>query len=333
MKTALIALTTITLTVLAGCNGAAGAKKPLTTEKTLLTVDFQKGQTLRYKFASHRDVNLDWDPTKSNPKPGKNKIVKSSEAMEMVVDYTPIEVDPYGLTTIKATCKSVKVKRSPRKAQRKDAVEALAGETFTFTVGPAGKIEDYSQLEALIHKIGKKAFRPDTKRGKFKEPDMIGDFITQQWFLWDSVSSIEKPAEGLYVGQTWKSRLPVPNPMVIRKAREVVYTLDEIRQTEKGQLALIHSSYSPTKSIPQTWPNPYSGAGAFRIRGTFGFLRSYRVLNLQGHGEELFNIDAGRIEQYNQQYEVQLDASLPLNLGINPRITIRQKLSMLLLED
>jgi len=328
----LITLTTITLTVLAGCNGITGAKKPLSTESTLLTVDFQRGLTLRYKFVSHRDIELDWGPTKSGPKSDKNRVAKSSEAMEMVVAYTPIEVDPYGLTTIKATCKSVKVRRIPRKSRRKDAVKNITGKTFTFTVSPTGKIEDCSQLEALICEIGEKAFQPDSKRGKIKEPDMIDDFIATQWFLWDSVSSIEKPAEGVSVGQTWNSKLPVPNPMVIRKARDVTYTLGEIRQTEKGQLAVIHSSYSPSESILRTWPNPYSGAGMFRMSGTFGFLRGYKVLDLQGHGEELFNIDAGRTEQYNQQYQVQMEAFLPLPVSVNPRITIKQKISMQLLE-
>ena len=254
--------------------------------------------------------------------------------MDMVVAYTPIEVDPYGLTTIKATCKSVKVGRTSsgtgRQGTSKDAVENLPGVSFTFTVDPAGKIEDYSQLEKLIKEIGEKAFRQKGKGGRIKEPDMIGDFTATQWFLWDSVSSIEKAAEGVCVGQSWKSKLPVPTPMVIRKARDVTYTLDEIRQTEKGQLAVIRSSYSLADSVPSSWPMPYSGS--FQMSGRFGFLRGYKFLDLQGQGEELFNIDAGRTEQYNQQYQVQLEASFPMGINMKPRITIKQNLTMELLE-
>jgi hypothetical protein len=160
---------------------------------------------------------------------------------------------------------------------------------------------------------------------------MIGDFIATQWFLWDSISSIEKAAKGVYVGQSWKSKLSVPTPMVTRKVRDVTYTLDEIRQTEKGQLAVIRSSYSPAESVSDNWPPmPYSGR--FQMSGRFGFLRGYKLLDLQGQGEELFNIDAGRTEQYNQQYQAQLEASLPMGLGLNPRITIKQTLTMELLE-
>ena len=326
MKTVLTIFSAIVLGVLAGCNGAAR-------EKELLTVDFQKDQTLRYKFVSSKNIDVDWGPTKSKSKPGKNKVDRFSESMDMVVAYTPIEIDPYGLTTVKAACESVKIKRSSRtgrRVARKDAVESFAGKTFTLTVGPTGKIDDYSQLEELIREIGKKAFRPDSKRGRIKEPDMIGDFIVTQWFLWDSVSSIAKPVEGVSVGQTWKSKLSVPTPMVMRKARDVTYTLSEIRRTEKGRLAVIYSSYSPAKSVPRSWPIPYSGR--FRMSGMFGFLRNYKVLDLQGEGEELFNIDTGRTEQYNQQYQMQLEASFPMALHANPRITIKQDLTMQLLE-
>ena len=309
-------------------------KKALTGKKKLITVNFQEGQTLQYRFVSHKDIEVNWDPAKSSSKGGKNKVDKSSESMDMVVAYTPIKVDPNGLTPIKATCKSVKVGRTSsgtgRQSTSKDAVESLPGVSFTFTVEPTGKIEDYSQLEKLIKEIGEKAFRPKGKGGRIKEPDMIGDFTATQWFLWDSVSSIEKAMKGVRVGQSWKSQLSVPTPMITREARDVTYTLDEIRQTEKGQLAVIRSSYSLANSVLSNWPLPYSGS--FRMSGRFGFLRGYKFLNLQGQGEELFNIDAGRTEQYNQQYQVQLEASFSMGIKMKPQITIKQNLTMELLE-
>ena len=334
MKTGLTILTVVVLSGLAGCTAGekelpGDEKELLSAGYELLTVDFQEAQTLRYKFVSTREIDVDWEPRKSGP--DKSAADRSSESMDLVVAYTPVEIDPYGLTTIKATCESVKVKRS--KGRRKDAVESLPGKTFTFTVDPTGKIEDYSQLNGLIREIGKKAFRSDTTSGRVKDPDMIGDFIAGQWFLWDAVSTIEKASKGVSVGQTWKSRLPIPTPMVTRKARDVTYTLDEIRQTEKGRLAVIRSSYSPAESVPDDWPPmPYSGA--FQMRGTFGFLRGYKILSLEGRGEELFNIDAGRIEQYSQQYRMQWQASLLFTLegAANPRITIKQNLTMKLLE-
>ena len=343
MKTVLIIFTAVVLSISGGCQQRTREKGPCNTAilavhgqdargTQLLTVDFQKDQTLRYKFVSSREIEITWEPTKTTSKRGKDSVSKSIESMEMVVAYTPIKIDPYGLTTIKAACESVKARRSPlRRAGRKDAVESLPGKTFTLTIGPTGKIEDYSQLNKIIREIGNKAFRPDTSRGRVKEPDMICDFIATQRFLWDSISSLEKPSEGVRVGQSWESQLSVPGPMVMNKARDVTYSLSEIRRSEKGQLAVIHSSYGKAKSVPRGWILPYSGS--FQMSGTFGFLRGYKILDLKGEGEELFNIDKGRIEQYNQQYQVQMEASLLMALGPNPRITIKQNLTMQLLEN
>jgi len=330
LRTILIIFITFILGVLGGCNGAVGGKE-------LLTVDFQKGQSLRYRFVSSREISVDLDPTKNASRPGSDTVKKTSESMDMVVVYTPIEINRYGLTTIEATCESVKVKRSSgshRRDAKKDAVENLVGKSFTLTVTPTGKIEDYSQLDKLIKEIGEKAFRPKSSQGRIKEPDMIDDFIATQWFLWDSVSSIKKPVEGVSIGQSWKSKLSVPTSMVLRKARDVTYSLKEFRQGERGRLAVIHSTYSPAESVPHSWPIPYSGS--FRLSGQFGFLimfvRGFNVRNLQGEGEELFNIDTGRIEKYNQQYQLQLQAASKSLLGTRPQITIKQNLTMQLLE-
>ena len=325
MRTVVTVFTIVILGALAGCSSTSR-------EKQLFSVDFQKGQALRYKFVSERDIDI---AAKDKPQADSKTISKFSESMEMVVAYSPVEIDPYGLTTVKATCESVKIKRSSsksRRASKRDAIETLQGKTFTFTVSAAGKINDYSQLEQLIKATAKKAFRSESKHGRVKEPDMVGDFIATQWFLWDTVSSIERAAEGVAVGQSWDSVLPVPNPMLLRQARNVTYRLDEIRQSERGRLAVIRSSYSPAESAPGSWPVPY--AGRFQLAGSiFGMLSNYEVIGLHGEGEQLFNIDAGRTEQYKQNYQIQLKAFFPMGLVVNPRVTIRQSLTMQLLEN
>lgn len=295
-----------------------------------MTVDFRAGQSLRYKFVSSRELTIDLEAAENASQSGRRASDKSSESMEMIVSYTPVEIDPYGVTTVKATCQSVRIARS--KGPRRDAVQSLAGTTFMLAVGPTGRIEDYSQLDELIKEVGKKAFRAGTDGSRIKEPDMIGDFVATQWFLWDAVSSIEEPSKGVALGESWTSKLSVPTPMVMRKARDVTYRLGEVRPSEKGRLAVISSSYQAADSVPHDWPIPYSGK--FRVAGAFGFYGNYRVLDLQGEGQELFNIDAGRIEQYEQECQIRLKASLLIPLaGVDPRITINQKLTMTLLGD
>lgn len=329
MKIIPMILKAAVLIALVGCEQTAVKKVPSEKAEEFLTVNFQDGRSLRYKFASNREITVEWDTQKA-PGSGKNTSEQTSESMEIIMTYTPVDIDPYGLSTVKATCESVKVFRS--RGTRTDAVQSLIGKTFTITVTPSGTIEDYSQLDKLIKETGIKAFRENTDMGRIKEPDMIGDFVAFQWFLWDAVSSKEKPSEGICVGQSWKSKLPVPAPMVMRKARDVTYVLDEIRHSEKGQLAVISSSYQIADSAPHDWPIPYSGS--FQVAGEFGFYRNYQVLDLQGQGQELFNIDAGRTERYNQEYQMQLKASLLIPLaGANPRINIKQTLTMELLEN
>ena len=325
------ALTILTLAVFLGLAGCTSSGRKASKEKgNILTVDFEQGKTLQYRFVTRREVSIEWDPEKKMSKAGGKSSENIIESLDIVMAYTPTEVDPFGLTTIEATCKSAKVTRSKGPSSSvKDAVEYFVGRSFTLKVGPTGKIEDYSQLDALIKEIGEKAFRPGADRGRTKEPDMICDFVGTQWFLWDSVASIDTAAGGVSTGQTWKSQLSVPAPMVMRKARDVAYKLDEIRQSEKGPVAVIGSSYSLAETVPASWPIPYSGT--FQMSGTFGFLSGYRLLSLQGGGQELFNIQTGQSEQYNQQYEVKIQAAIPMGISVRPLVTVKQSITAKLL--
>lgn len=328
LKTAPMIFAVVVAIALAGCGPITRGGKPSRKGREFLTIEFQPGRTLRYKFVSSREITIDLEAARGASGSGKNATDTSSESMEMIVSYTPIEIDPFGLTKIKATCESVRVTRS--KGPHRDPVQSLPDKTFVLAVGPTGKIEDYSGLDELIKEIGELVFRAGTGGSRIKEPDMIGDFIASQWFLWDAVSSVEEPSKGVAVGESWTSKLSIPTPMVMRKARDVTYRLDAVRSSEKGRLAVIKSSYQPADSAPNDWPIPYSGR--FQVAGAFGFYGNYRVLGLQGEGEELFNIDAGRIEQYEQEYQFCLKASLLIPLtGVDPRIMINQKLTMTLL--
>jgi hypothetical protein len=312
----------------AGC-GRLGQGYKRTEEKAqegprvLLTVDCEQGRTLRYAFVSNREVTLDWDPQANG---GAGQAQTQSERARLVVAYTPQAVDPYGISTVRAVCESVEVKRTGRPSGRganNDAIKTAQGKTFTIKVDSRGKIVDYSELRTLISELGAAAFRPSRRGGRVKEPDMIGDFIVSQWFLWDAVSSVENPAAGVAVGQRWRSQLWVSVPMVMRKARDVTYRLDEVREGATGRLAVIGSTHRLADATPADWPIPYSGR--FQMSGTFGFLGGYQITSLDGTGLELFNIDAGRIESAEQRCTMKLKGSLPpMGIRANPHITIEQ---------
>lgn len=325
LRTALTILTLCTICSLVGCAGSEKGKPK--EEKEILTVDFVEGQTLQYRFIARRDITIEWDPEKKMSKGGKNSAETNTETLNIVMAFTPVEVNPFGLTTIKATCKSAKVTRTKRTGFKgKDAAEYFAGKSYTLKIGPTGKIEDGSELDAAIKQVGEKAFRQNSKQGRIKDPDMVNDIVATQWFLWDSISSVPTDSEGLDPNDTWKSQLSLPSPMVMRKARDVVYKLDEIRPTPRGKVAIISSSYTKAESNPpSSWPIPYSGS--FRPSGTFGFLAGFKLLSVSGAGRETFNIDTGQLEEYSQKYEMKLSSIIPLGIQAKPVITILQTIT------
>jgi hypothetical protein len=340
----------VLLVLLAGCAlPPGGGPEPFSAElmkdgRVFLTVDFEQGKTLRYKFVSDRTITLDWDPGAAA---SKDRVQEQSECLETVVAYTPVEVDRYGPSTIRAVVESVQATRRGGPGARvygPDAVETAQGKSFTLKVDPRGRVVEASSLAVLIQEMGQKAFQADTARGRIKEPDMIGDFVAGQWFLWDAVASIEQPAQGVAVGQTWHSQLSVPTPMVMREARDVTYRLDEVRQMENGLVAVIRSSQTLAQAAPSDWPVPY--AGRFQVQGTFGFLGGYQPLSLAGRGAEWFDVEAGQIRRSEQTYTMEVKCALPpvatLLLSAQgrsregsmpaPHITIEQTLTMELMD-
>ena len=295
-------------------------------ERYWLTTDFEAGTTLRYRFVSHRDIALDWDGGTAED---AESVQNQSEHFEMVMALTPVDVDPFGASTIRVVCESVRMRRMGRPTMRgltEDAVLTAQGRSFVIRVDPRGKIVDTSDLDRFIGDLGAAAFRADTSRGRIKEPDLIGDFVAGTWFLWDAIASIQRPVAGVTVGQTWPSKLPVPTPMVMRRARDVTYRLADVIETEAGQVAEIDSVCSLADSAPSSWPIPYSGR--FQFSGTFGFLGGYEITSLEGHGHVRFNIDAGRLERQEQEYTLEMKASVPpMGIQANPFITIAQTLT------
>jgi hypothetical protein len=209
-----------------------------------------------------------------------------------------------------------------------DPAEGIRGKTWTLTLGPTGEILDNSELEAILRQCGDRAMRKSAKQGTVKRPDMIYDIIALQWFLWDSTASMEDAAAGVSVGDTWESLLSIPGPMILWYGRDVTYELAEVRDSNDGDVAVIKSTYEPVQlsALPEGWPVPYGEP--FQMSGMFGFLRGYKVTSLEGDGEELFDIEQGRVMSREQKYKAEILTQLPIPMGVNPKLTIEQTISM-----
>jgi hypothetical protein len=315
----------------------AGCQKGIKGKRELLSVDFKEGQILRYKQVSDREINLDFDPTHRISKGSSGSVQNITEKLEMVVAYKPVKVDANGFAVVEAIFEKVTPSRtsmSGHGAGIKDAVTYLQGKSFTFGISPSGFITDPCGFDEMVHKLGDEAFGGKGKG--VKDPDMIQDFMTLQRMMWNAISSVRKPAEGVAVGQTWKSQLMAPMPMPLRVAREVTYTLVGVEEGKVPRIGDINSVYalSDKPLDPAIWPIPYTGS--FQMRSTFGFLGGYKVLSLAGSGSERYDIDAGRVKRINQQYEANISAQMPFGLGSSegaptPNMVVKQKLSVELL--
>ncbi len=318
---------TVVLSLLAGCRESQKKKE-------LLAVEFEPEKTLRYKLVSERDISLELksdDPRMAE----RNKPQTMAEKLELVIAYKPVEVDPFGVTVIEARCESAKVTRRnfTAAATAPDAAEKLAGKTFTIKLSPSGKITDYGSLTEVVQQLGEQAFTGSTTGSqKIKNPDMIYDFIAMQWYLWDSVATIDKPLDGVKKGKTWTTDQLVPLPVPMIAARRTTYTFDNIMDTPEGRKAVIKSSYELTKSELENWPKPYSDR--FAMKGMFGFLRNYQYQSVEGTGKQIFNIDTGTVENDRQEYKMIMTAAFMMPLGDSvPVITIDQRITTELLDE
>ncbi|MCP4451415.1 MAG: hypothetical protein GY809_08135 [Planctomycetes bacterium] len=286
-------------------------------------VKFTQGETLRYLFKSHRSVQVQWD-AKALAEGDQNAAHTMTETLTFCMAFKPVEVTDQK-TVLQATCKSAVVRRSSLTGKRpvgRDAVERMARQSFTLVLDARGRVTDANALDALLKELGTYAFRQSGGQ-RIKDPEMISDVIASQWFLWDAVTSVDP--NGVKRGGTWQSRLSVPTPMVMRKARDVTYTLADVNDT----VATIDMVcvLSPNKA-PPSWPIPY--AGTFQASGTFGFLRGFKVLSLEGRGSEQFDLAQGRSLGYEQTYHMELQGMIPFSMRLMPRVLIDQTLSMTL---
>ncbi len=297
-----------------------------------LLVSFEKDVPITYRMVSERETEIDL--TTGDPKK-KSRPQTTIEKLELVMVYTPVEVDPFGLSTLKVECESAKVTRSGFSGKRSatDAMETLAGKSFTLKLTPTGKIADASDLERIATELGKASFSNSKKNTRIKNPDMIGDFLAMQQYLWAAGSAISNQLD-LKAGDSWQTQqsIPWPVPSYPPPGRTTTYTLDQIVQDTntptQPRKARITSTYVLSETPIEEYIRPYE-EGKFQMRGLFGFLRNFQLKHIEGAGTQIFNIDDGLVESDQQRYLLNVTATFMLPLGDSlPVLKIDQTISI-----
>jgi len=309
---------------LVGCQDSAKSSSD-----NWLLVSFAEGVPITYRMVSERKTEIDM--TTGDPKK-KSRPQTTTEKLELVMVYTPVEVDPFGLSTLKVECQLAKVTRSGFSGKRSasDAMETLTGKSFTLKLTPTGKIADISDLERIAAELGAASFSNSKKGTRIKNPDMIGDFLAMQRYLWDAGATISNQLN-LSVKDTWQSQqsIPWPVPTYPPPGRTTTYTLDSISDEDsQPRKAAISSVYTLSETPMDEYIRPYE-EGKFQMRGLFGFLRNFQFKHIEGAGTQIFNLDDGLVESDTQQYLLNITATFMLPLGDSlPVLTVDQKISI-----
>ena len=293
-----------------------------------LLVSFEKDVPITYRMVSERETEIDL--TSGDPKK-KSRPQTTTEKLELVIVYTPVVVDPFGLSTLKVECDSVKVTRSgfSGKKSASDAMESLTGKSFTLNLTPTGKMADISDLERIAAELGEDSFSKGRQNTRIKNPDMISDFLAMQQYLWGAGSAISNQMD-LKEGDTWQTQqtIPWPVPIYPPPGRMTTYTLESIGAEDLSRRATIKSTYAMSETPIEEYIRPYE-EGNFQMRGLFGFLRNFQFKHIEGAGTQVFNIDDGLVESDRQQYLLDVTASFMLPLGDSlPVLKVDQKISI-----
>ena len=293
-----------------------------------LLVSFEKDVPITYRMVSERETEIDL--TSGDPKK-KSRPQTTTEKLELVIVYTPVVVDPFGLSTLKVECESVKVTRSGFSGKRSasDAMESLTGKSFTLNLTPTGKMADISDLERIASELGEASFSKGRQNARIKNPDMISDFLAMQQYLWGAGSAIPNQMD-LKEGDTWQTQqtIPWPVPIYPPPGRTTTYTLESIGAEDLSRRATIKSTYAMSETPIEEYIRPYE-EGNFQMRGLFGFLRNFQFKHIEGAGTQVFNIDDGLVESDRQQYLLDVTASFMLPLGDSlPVLKVDQKISI-----
>jgi hypothetical protein len=172
-----------------GCIFCFVGCQPSTHSDNWLLVSFEKNVPITYKMVTERKTKIDLTNTETTTSARPQTM---DEKLELVMVYTPIEVEPFGETTLKVFCKSAKVQRTgfSGNQQAKDVMETLAGKSFLLKVSPTGLIVDNSDLERISKELAASSFDSSRDNLPIKNPEMISDFLAMQQFLWDASSTI-----------------------------------------------------------------------------------------------------------------------------------------------
>lgn len=305
-----------------------GCQPPRVSPENLLLVSFHEGEPITYQMTAERETEIDLT---TNAAASNSSPQFQSEKLDLLMVYTPVDVNPFGVTTVEVMCQKAIVSRTGFSGNQNtaDAVQNLATRSFVLKLSPTGEITDAGDFERMVQELGKLAFVSGDNSGTaIKNPDMISDFLALQQMVWSPIASIPNQRK-LDIGDTWQQQeiIAWPLPMYPPPSRITTYTLDSFTE-ETPRKATITSSFEISQSPIENYIRPYENQ-RFQMRGLYGFLRNYNFNDIEGSGLAVFNMDDGIMESVRQDYVMNVTATFMLPLGDSlPVLKVKETFSI-----
>jgi hypothetical protein len=257
-----------------------------------------KGETLRYRIESRTTTTGKTTTPIANPEGGS----QSSLLIHLLVRLDVLDVPPAGgsggvrlrATYEKSSAESDSDAFDPAQSSPGDQYARLEGRSIEFTIAPGGQVADIKGLEDIF---------PDRTAAQ-SALSWMGEFSSGSGF----------PANGVEIGQKWKSERPVPGAPLLGLAWRVesTYLRDEpcrsyrdtsgspLRPSTPESCAVILSRleiWRPGSSHSDATPEDYRRNG-LRVSGSW---------TGSGEGLDSVSLSTGLLVRSTQTSEQQMD--------------------------
>lgn len=254
---------------------------------------FKQNDSAVYKVITSNSTKFKFEMPSSNK---FNEKISNSTDMETTFLQEIESVDEYGVATANITIQSMKVRvikegeviydyDSSRPTDSKLPLSILVGRGYKISIDPMGDVEvlDASKIRAPIRRGGKIV----------NLKDLISNAGIKGRHEIITLTSMNKTKAA--VGETWSKEETPPFKMLSPKIFEKIYTLDEIRSGDDGDIAIVSMKAIPAGSAISDSP----------ISMMAGMMGSGLSMDSEENytGEMIFNLQSGIVLSHKQVLE------------------------------
>ena len=303
---------------------------PASAQEVKLAYKWTQGETARYRMLQQTTSTI-------GGLPGGSPDVTVEQETDQVFRATVESVAPDGTTVLREVMESMRMKvespmgkiafdsasksapsGNPAEAAIANVFSALIGESFLVTLAPTGAVQKVDGFSRIMENVLKKM--PPGAAGPMFEgiKASLNDDAIKNMF---AQSFMQFPDRALKAGETWETRLTVPNPVLGGILTTSTSTLTAVDQAGGAQIAKIATKLAIARD-PSAPPPP----------GPMGMKTDLQPSS--GDGEVLFDVGKGRLQRGLTRLTIPMTmtGTGPDGAAINMQTNARTTLTLELIE-